>query len=81
MATGMPAPAAMKAAQEEITKQTAAAQQADKTIAAQQAAMKPSAEQAAKAKDLKEGAAMAAKSLDSGEAEGRLQRLIRVSNS
>ena len=26
------------------------------------------------------GAAMAAKSLDSGEAEGRLQRLIKVSN-
>lgn len=36
---------------------------------------------AGKAKDLKDGAAMAAKSLDSGEAEGRLQRLIRVSNS
>nr|WP_068021601.1 anthranilate phosphoribosyltransferase [Rhodoplanes sp. Z2-YC6860] len=35
---------------------------------------------AGKAKDLKDGAAMAAKSLDSGEAEGRLQRLIRVSN-
>jgi anthranilate phosphoribosyltransferase len=36
---------------------------------------------AGKAKDLKEGAALAAKSLDSGEAEGRLERLIRVSNA
>ena len=36
---------------------------------------------AGKAKDLKEGAAMAAKSLDSGEAEGRLERLITVSNA
>ena len=36
---------------------------------------------AGKAKDLKEGAALAAKSLDSGEAEGRLDRLIRVSNA
>ena len=35
---------------------------------------------AGKAKDLKEGAAIAAKSIDSGEAEGRLQRLIKVSN-
>src|SRR5580765_9018461 len=33
---------------------------------------------AGKAKDLKEGAALAAKSLDSGEAEGRLERLIKV---
>ncbi len=31
---------------------------------------------AGKAKDLKEGAALAAKSIDSGEAEGRLDRLI-----
>jgi anthranilate phosphoribosyltransferase len=36
---------------------------------------------AGKAKDLKEGAAIAAKSLDSGEAEGRLDRLIAVSNA
>jgi anthranilate phosphoribosyltransferase len=36
---------------------------------------------AGKVKDLKEGAAMAAKSLDSGEAEGRLERLITVSNA
>jgi anthranilate phosphoribosyltransferase len=35
---------------------------------------------AGRAKDLKEGAAIATKSLDSGEAEGRLQRLIRISN-
>jgi anthranilate phosphoribosyltransferase len=34
---------------------------------------------AGKAKDLKEGAAIAAKSIDSGEAEGRLDRLIAVS--
>ena len=34
-----------------------------------------------KAKDLKIGAAMAAKSLDSGEAEGRLGRLVAVSNA
>jgi anthranilate phosphoribosyltransferase len=34
-----------------------------------------------KANDLKAGAAMAAKSLDSGEAEGRLGRLIAVSNA
>ncbi len=36
---------------------------------------------AGKAKDLKEGAALAAKSIDSGEAEGRLDRLIGVSNA
>ena len=36
---------------------------------------------AGKAKDLKDGAALAAKSLDSGEAEGRLDRLITVSNA
>ena len=36
---------------------------------------------AGKAKDLKDGAAMAVKSLDSGEAEGRLERLIKVSNA
>ncbi len=35
---------------------------------------------AGKAKDLKEGAQLAAKSIDSGEAEGRLDRLIGVSN-
>ena len=34
-----------------------------------------------RAKDLKQGAAMAIKSLDSGEAEGRLDRLIVVSNA
>ena len=34
-----------------------------------------------KAKDLKEGVALAAKSIDSGEAEGRLDRLIAVSNA
>jgi anthranilate phosphoribosyltransferase len=34
---------------------------------------------AGKAKDLKDGAALAAKSIDSGEAEGRLDRLIAVS--
>jgi anthranilate phosphoribosyltransferase len=34
-----------------------------------------------RAKDLKEGMAMARKSVDSGEAEGRLDRLIAVSNS
>ena len=34
---------------------------------------------AGKAKDLKEAAALAAKSIDSGEAEGRLDRLIAVS--
>jgi len=36
---------------------------------------------AAKAKDLKEGAGLAAKAVDSGEAEGRLDRLIAVSNA
>ena len=36
---------------------------------------------AGKAKDLKEGVAVAIKSLDSSEAEGRLDRLIRISNS
>ncbi len=35
---------------------------------------------AARAKDLKQGFALAAKSVDSGEAEGRLDRLIAVSN-
>jgi anthranilate phosphoribosyltransferase len=36
---------------------------------------------AGKAKDLKEGATLAAKSIESGEAEGRLDRLIKVSNA
>jgi anthranilate phosphoribosyltransferase len=36
---------------------------------------------AGRAKDLKEGAALAVKSIDSGEAEGRLDRLIAVSNA
>ena len=36
---------------------------------------------AGKAKDLKDGVALAAKSIDSGEAEGRLDRLIAVSNA
>ena len=36
---------------------------------------------AGKAKDLKEGAALAAKSVSSGEAEGRLDRLIAISNA
>ena len=36
---------------------------------------------AGKAKDLKEGVAVATKSLDSAEAEGRLDRLIAVSNA
>jgi anthranilate phosphoribosyltransferase len=36
---------------------------------------------AGRAKDLKEGAALAAKAIDSGEAEGRLDRLIGVSNA
>ena len=36
---------------------------------------------AGKAKDLKEGAMLAAKSIESGEAEGRLDRLIAVSNA
>ena len=34
-----------------------------------------------KAKDLKDGVAQAAKAIDSGEAEGRLERLITVSNA
>jgi anthranilate phosphoribosyltransferase len=34
-----------------------------------------------RAKDLKEGLALALRSIDSGEAEGRLQRLIAVSNA
>jgi anthranilate phosphoribosyltransferase len=33
------------------------------------------------AKDLKQGAMLAAKSIEAGEAEGRLDRLIAVSNS
>jgi anthranilate phosphoribosyltransferase len=36
---------------------------------------------AGRAKDIKEGAALAVKSIDSGEAEGRLGRLIAVSNA
>lgn len=36
---------------------------------------------AGRAKELKQGVALAAKSIDSGEAEGRLQRLIRMSNA
>ena len=36
---------------------------------------------AGKAKDLTEGAALAAKAIESGEAEGRLDRLIAVSNA
>lgn len=36
---------------------------------------------AGRAKELKDGAAMAAKSIDTGEAEGRLDRLIVVSNA
>ena len=36
---------------------------------------------AGRAKQIKDGAAMAAKSIDSGEAEGRLDRLIVVSNA
>jgi anthranilate phosphoribosyltransferase len=36
---------------------------------------------AGRAKDLKEGAAIALKSLDSGVAEGRLERLVKVSNA
>jgi anthranilate phosphoribosyltransferase len=35
---------------------------------------------AGSAKTLQDGVALANKSLDSGEAEGRLERLIRVSN-
>ena len=36
---------------------------------------------AGRAADLKGGVALAAKSIDSGEAEGRLDRLIVVSNA
>jgi anthranilate phosphoribosyltransferase len=36
---------------------------------------------AGKAKDLKEGVAIATKSVDSAEAEGRLDRLIAISNN
>jgi anthranilate phosphoribosyltransferase len=36
---------------------------------------------AGKAKDLTEGLAVASKSLDSGEAEGRLDRLVKISNA
>ena len=36
---------------------------------------------AGKAKDIKEGAVIATKSIDSGEAEGALERLIKVSNA
>ena len=36
---------------------------------------------AGKAKDLQEGARLAAKSIDSSEAEGSLDRLIAVSNA
>jgi anthranilate phosphoribosyltransferase len=36
---------------------------------------------AGKAKTIKDGVALAAKSVDSGEAEGRLQRLVKVSNA
>jgi anthranilate phosphoribosyltransferase len=36
---------------------------------------------AGKAKDLKDGAGLARKSIDSGEAEGKLDRLIAVSNA
>jgi anthranilate phosphoribosyltransferase len=36
---------------------------------------------AGKAKDIKDGVAVAAKSIDSGEAEGHLQRLIKISNA
>jgi anthranilate phosphoribosyltransferase len=36
---------------------------------------------AGRAKDLKHAVALAEKSIDSGEAEGRLQRLITVSNA
>jgi anthranilate phosphoribosyltransferase len=36
---------------------------------------------AGRAQDLKAGVALAAKSIDSGEAEGRLDRLIAVSNA
>jgi len=36
---------------------------------------------AGRAKDLKEGVALATRAIDSGEAEGRLDRLIAVSNA
>ena len=36
---------------------------------------------AGKAKDLKDAIAVATKSLESGEAEGRMDRLIKISNS
>jgi anthranilate phosphoribosyltransferase len=36
---------------------------------------------AGKAKTLKDGVAAASKSIDSGEAEGRLDRLIAISNA
>ena len=36
---------------------------------------------AGKAKELKQGATLAAKSIETGEAEGRLDRLIAVSNA
>jgi anthranilate phosphoribosyltransferase len=36
---------------------------------------------AGKAKDLKDGMAVATKALDSGEAEGRLDRLVKISNA
>ena len=36
---------------------------------------------AGKAKDLKDGIAIATKALDSGEAEGRLDRLVKISNA
>jgi anthranilate phosphoribosyltransferase len=36
---------------------------------------------AGKAKNLKDGAALAATSIDSGEAEGKLDRLVVVSNA
>jgi anthranilate phosphoribosyltransferase len=36
---------------------------------------------AGRAKDLKQAVALAQKSIDSGEAEGRLQRLIATSNA
>jgi anthranilate phosphoribosyltransferase len=36
---------------------------------------------AGKAKDLRQGATVATKSIESGEAEGRLDRLIAVSNA
>jgi anthranilate phosphoribosyltransferase len=36
---------------------------------------------AGRAENLKDGVAVATKSLDSGEAEGRLDRLVHVSNA